>query len=75
MRVTATDSGSAGISDDFVLTVANVNDAPIILGTVAHPGQRQPTLAPFAAVPVADIDNPAQTLTVTVTLDTALMAR
>ncbi|MBS0602659.1 MAG: putative Ig domain-containing protein, partial [Proteobacteria bacterium] len=73
VRVTATDSGSASISDDFVLTVANVNDAPIILGTVAAQAVNDnATLAPFAAVLVVDIDNPAQTLTVTVTLDTAL---
>jgi hypothetical protein len=35
IRVTATDGSNASISDDFVLTITNVNDAPIA-GSYAH---------------------------------------
>ena len=50
----------------------SVNDAPSIAGTVAGQAVNDSaTLSPFAGVTIGDVDNPAQTLSVSVTLDTA----
>ena len=35
LRVTATDTAGAGVSDDFNVTVTNVNDAPVVANPIA----------------------------------------
>ena len=40
VRITATDNGNASVSDDPVITVANVNDAPSVANNI--PDQRTP---------------------------------
>ena len=37
VKVTATDSGSAAISDTFSITVTNTNDAPSVVNAIAGP--------------------------------------
>ncbi len=58
VRVTATDGSSASVSDDFELTVANVNDAPTL--ALPLPDQSATQDVPFsyslAAGSFADID-------------------
>ncbi|WP_418316906.1 putative Ig domain-containing protein [Piscinibacter sakaiensis] len=58
LRVTATDGAGASIADDFLLTVANVNDAPVLVTPLANQSATQDL--PFAStVPSAsftDID-------------------
>lgn len=72
---TATDAAgnsaaSAGPSATFVVDTAN--DSPAITGTeAAQAVDDDDTLAPFDGVTVADPDLPAQTLSVSVRLDTA----
>ncbi len=72
---TATDTAgnsapAAGPSTTFA--VDNTNDAPTITGAVAgQPVNDNATLSPFAGVTVGDTDLPAQTLAVTVALDSA----
>lgn len=61
---------AAGPSSTFV--VDNTNDAPTIAGTVAGQAVNDnATLSPFSGVTIGDPDLPAQTLAVTVALDTA----
>lgn len=51
IRVTASDSSGAAVSDDFILTVANVNDAPTVVQPV--PDQNAQAASPFVyQVPV-----------------------
>ena len=59
VRVTATDGSSAAISDDFVITVANVNDAPSVANNI--PDQKNatedhPFSFQFAGNTFADVD-------------------
>ncbi len=54
------------------IVVSAINDAPTITGTQAGQAVNDTgTINPFAGVSIGDVDNPAQTLTVSVTLDTA----
>ncbi|HZV55613.1 MAG TPA: cadherin-like domain-containing protein [Rhodocyclaceae bacterium] len=66
ITVRATDGSGAWIEDQFVLTVANVNDAPVITsngsGTTASVSVAENTTA-VTTVTATDIDLPAQTLT------------
>ncbi|CAO3456589.1 hypothetical protein [Azospirillum argentinense] len=64
---TAVSSGTATAR----LTVTPVNDAPTIGGAGATTTDDRTAVSPFAAVSLADIDQPGDTLTVTVTLDSA----
>jgi len=72
---TATDSAGnaangAGPSATFV--VDTTNDAPTVSGTVADQAVNDnATISPFNAVVIGDADQPAQTLSVTVSLDSA----
>ena len=69
VRVTATDGSSAAISDDFVITVANVNDAPTLANSI--PDQNAPRIScsrsSSPAIPFADVDA-GDTLTYSATL-------
>ena len=58
VRVTATDGSSAAISDDFVITVANVNDAPTLANSIPDQNatEDQPFSFQFAANTFADVD-------------------
>jgi|GEM_PF-1447904 len=79
--LTETTTFTISVDDPFAAPVINstttvistsINDLPTITGTVA--GQTvndNATIAPFAGVTIGDVDNPAQTLVVRVTLDTA----
>ena len=59
-------------SDTATITVTAVNDAPTLGGAGANQTVTdQTTVTPFAAVTIADVDLPGDTLAVTVTLDTA----
>ncbi|WP_449228167.1 DUF4347 domain-containing protein [Azospirillum argentinense] len=53
------------------LTVTAVNDAPTVGGAGDTTTDDRGTAQPFAAVTIADLDQPGDTLTVTVTLDAA----
>lgn len=59
-----------GVSDCSThITALSVNDAPTITGALANQTTTDAgTVKPFASVTVKDVDNPPQTLTVTVTL-------
>ena len=67
------DDGSGPVTDATTTVVStSVNDAPSIAGTVAGQAVNDDaTLNPFAGVSIGDVDNPAQTLSVSVTLDVA----
>ena len=72
VTVSVTDKdGGTGTSAATVVTVTNI--APTITGTVANqPVNDNATILPFANVTIGDVDTPAQTQTVTITLsDTA----
>ena len=58
VRVTATDGSSAAISDDFVITVANVNDAPSVANSIPDQSatEDQPFSFQFAGNTFADVD-------------------
>ncbi|MCW2241407.1 FG-GAP-like repeat-containing protein [Azospirillum canadense] len=59
-------------SDTATITVTAVNDAPTLGGAGANQTVTdQTTVTPFAAVTIADVDLPGDTLAVTVTLDSA----
>ncbi|MFN8817007.1 MAG: DUF4347 domain-containing protein, partial [bacterium] len=71
--ITATDSASGSVSN-ATTTVASVsmNDAPTISGATAGQSVNDnATLTPFGGMTIGDVDSPAQTLSVSVTLDTA----
>ena len=69
VRVTATDGSSAAISDDFVITVANVNDAPTLANSIPDQNatEDQSFSFQFAANTFADVDA-GDTLSYTATL-------
>ncbi|MBK7238557.1 MAG: tandem-95 repeat protein, partial [Sterolibacteriaceae bacterium] len=58
IRVTATDGGGLTASDDFTLTVANVNDAPVLTSPVSNQSATQDSAFLFALPPgiFTDID-------------------
>ena len=59
-------------TDTAPIVVAAVNDAPTITGAVLNQTVTdKATLPPFANVTIGDVDTPAQTLTLTITLDDA----
>jgi len=47
LKVTASDTSSASVSDEFVLTVNNMNDAPTVAGPIADQGATQDVLFSF----------------------------
>jgi hypothetical protein len=57
VRVTATDSGNASASGDFTLTVANVNDAPVLAQPIGDRGVITGTSARFQ-LPAATFTDP-----------------
>jgi hypothetical protein len=65
--------GSLAASDAITSVITtSVNDAPTIAGIAANQAVNDDaSLSPFAGVSIADIDSPAQQLTVSVILDTA----
>ena len=72
VTVSVTDKdGSTGTSAATVVSVTNI--APTITGTVANqPVNDNATILPFSGVTIGDVDTPAQTLTVTITLSSTL---
>jgi hypothetical protein len=58
VRVTATDGGGASVSDDFVLAIANTNDAPTVASPIADQAATEdsPFLYQLPADVFADID-------------------
>jgi hypothetical protein len=67
------DDGSGPVTDNTTTVIStSVNDAPTIGGTVAGQAVNDnATISPFSGVTIGDVDNPAQTLNVSVTLDVA----
>jgi len=67
------DDGSGPVVDANTTVIStSVEDTPTIVGTaVGQAVTDQTTVDPFSGVTVGDLDNPAQTLTVVVTLDAA----
>uniref|UniRef100_A0A8J7CZ89 VCBS repeat-containing protein n=1 Tax=Desmonostoc muscorum LEGE 12446 TaxID=1828758 RepID=A0A8J7CZ89_DESMC len=70
IKVTATDSSSASVSDTFNLTVTNVNDAPTVVNAIADKTTIENSVFNFTlpANTFADVDL-GDTLTYTATLD------
>jgi len=63
---------SAVLNNTTTVIATSVNDAPTISGAVANQTiTDNETLAAFSAVTIADVDVPAQTLSIAVALDTA----
>ena len=69
----ASNDGALNTSDNTTTVVStSINDAPTITGTPASQTiYDNQTVKPFSTVVIGDVDNPAQTQAVTVTLDTA----
>jgi hypothetical protein len=67
------DDGSGPVTDNTTTVIStSINDIPTIGGTVAGQGVNDnATISPFSGVTIGDVDNPAQTLSVSVTLDVA----
>ncbi|MCA3004787.1 MAG: hypothetical protein IOD15_05415, partial [Phycisphaerales bacterium] len=65
--------GSLTASNTTTTVVSlSINDAPTIIGAASgQPVNDNATIQPFSGMTIGDVDNPAQTLTVTVTLDLA----
>jgi Ca2+-binding RTX toxin-like protein len=70
VKVTATDIAGQSVSDTFKLTVANVNDAPILVNAIADQNATEDSVFSFTipANAFADIDA-GDTLTYSATLD------
>ncbi|WP_228527064.1 cadherin-like domain-containing protein, partial [Noviherbaspirillum soli] len=69
---TISDGNGGSASANLVFTVTGTNDVPTITGMPAD--QRvadNATISPFTTVLVGDVDNPSETLTVTISLDIA----
>lgn len=71
--VSVNDGIAAAVTNNTTTVVStSVNDAPTITGTVASQAVNDnATKSPFTGVTIGDVDSPAQTLTVSVTLDAA----
>ncbi len=71
--LSVSDSIAAPVTDSSTtVTTTSVNDAPTISGITALTSiDDTGTTTPFFSVIIDDVDNPAQTQTVTITLDTA----
>ena len=68
----ASNDGAGGAASDAKtnVTITSINDQPTITGTsaTAKTVDDNATISPFTSVAIGDVDNPAQTQTVTVTL-------
>ena len=69
VRVTAGDGNGASISDDFAITVNNVNDPPVVANAIADQTATQGTAFSFqfAANTFSDLDGDALTYAATLT--------
>ncbi|MBS0196832.1 MAG: DUF4347 domain-containing protein [Planctomycetes bacterium] len=68
------DDGVAAVASDSTATVISTphNDASVISGTASNQAVLDnATVSPFSGVTIADADSPAQTLSISVTLDAA----
>jgi hypothetical protein len=67
------DDGTGPVMDNTTTVIStSINDIPTIGGTVAGQAVNDnATISPFSGVTIGDVDNPAQTLTISVTLDDA----
>ena len=70
--MTSRDSSGLTDTDTVAITVTDVNDAPTITGVTASTAINDTgTATAFSGVVIGDVDSPAQTQTVSITLDLA----